>query len=182
MYQIKTRSGVFLSLTLLHILAYSFLLCLSASYLLMTKDIELRKLNTGVHFNWGVPLVPSIPASGWTSWQNFANMRTCRRVSWQICINNLLEVGHGVAKALNLHSAHLKLEVLEIRGCGYYAWLSIDDLAMFIGQIAMLIYIQWYRGIQLDLCVHRKIGEVHGAGCLDGQPHAPQNLSVPHDP
>ena len=32
----------------------------------------------------------------------------------------------------------------------------------------------------IDLGVHRKVGEVHGAGCLDGQSHAPQHLVVPH--
>ena len=31
-----------------------------------------------------------------------------------------------------------------------------------------------------DLGVHWKVGEVHGAGCLDGQSHAPQHLVVPH--
>ena len=31
-----------------------------------------------------------------------------------------------------------------------------------------------------DLGVHRKVGEVHGAGCLDGQSHATQHLVVPH--
>ena len=31
-----------------------------------------------------------------------------------------------------------------------------------------------------DLGVHRKVGEVHRAGCLDGQSHAPQHLVVPH--
>ena len=31
-----------------------------------------------------------------------------------------------------------------------------------------------------DLGVHRKVGKVHGAGCLDGQSHAPQHLVVPH--
>ena len=32
-----------------------------------------------------------------------------------------------------------------------------------------------------DLGVHWKVGEVHRAGCLDGQSHAPQHLFVSHE-
>ena len=50
----------------------------------------------------------------------------------------ILEVRHGVAKALNLHCAHLG--------------------------------------------VHGEVSQVHGAGGLDGEPHAPEDLSSVHDP
>ena len=45
---------------------------------LVSEDVELWKLNTAVHLDRGVALVPGI-----------------------------LQVGHGVAKTLNLHSTHL---------------------------------------------------------------------------
>ena len=104
-------------------------------HLLVTKDIELRELHAAIHLHRGVPLVPSIPANRRLQRvQNYKEFRVTKSSELQRVQSykefrvtkssedskslqvtpkvktlkaSLLEVGHGIAKALYLHCTNL---------------------------------------------------------------------------